>query len=253
MASRALSRPLIGVTSSRRRERTMWFFNRIALWRAGARSRRLCATTSYDIDDFDGFVIGGGDDIDATLYGGRIEPSIRIDRERDAFELDLLAKAAAHGLPLLGICRGAQMINVFLGGLLHESIYAAYPHAPRLNSPLPSKSIDIAPDSMLYALLRSRRQRVNALHHQSINVLGRGLTIAARDQYGIVQAIERPGQPFLLAVQWHPEFMLFNRRHQRLFNALVEAARCCRQLAPHTLRAAAEQLTASPEARTANQ
>lgn len=225
MASRAIGRPLIGVTSSRSRGRVMWWFNRIALWRAGARSRRLCAGASFAVDDFDGFVIGGGDDIDAALYRGEIEPAIRIDRERDVFELGLLERAAARGLPVLGICRGAQMINVFLGGSLHESIYAVCPDIPRLHSPLPSKRIEIAPGSTLRALLRSERERVNALHHQSIDVAGAGLGVVARDQYGIVQAIERPGDPFLLGVQWHPEFMLFNRGQQRLFAAIVESAR----------------------------
>jgi putative glutamine amidotransferase len=96
VASRAIGRPLIGVTSSRSRGHVMWWCNRIALWRAGARSRRLCAGASFAVDGFDGFVIGGGDDIDAALYRGEIEPAIRIDRERDAFELDLLERAAAR-------------------------------------------------------------------------------------------------------------------------------------------------------------
>jgi len=221
----AIRRPLIGVTSSRRRGRVMWWFNRIALCRAGARARRLCAREPASLDDVRGFVIGGGDDIDATLYGGKIEPAIRIDRERDALELDLLNYAADRGLPVLGICRGAQMINVFLGGVLHESIYTAYPDLPRLHSPLPSKTIEVEQNSGLFRLLKIRRGRVNALHHQSISVLGAGLKVVARDQFGIVQAIERPGQPFLMGVQWHPEYLVFSRSHQRLFDGLVEAAR----------------------------
>lgn len=220
-----IRRPLIGVTSSRRRGRLTWWFNRIALWRAGARARRLCAREPRPLDDVHGFVIGGGDDIDATLYGGKIEPAVRIDRERDALELGLLKYAADRGLPVLGICRGAQMINVFLGGVLHESIYAAYPDLPRLHSPLPSKTIEVERDSNLFGFLRVQRERVNALHHQSISVLGAGLKVVARDQFGIVQAIERPGQPFLMGVQWHPEYLVFSRGHQRLFGGLVEAAR----------------------------
>jgi hypothetical protein len=117
------------------------------------------------------------------------------------------------------------MINVFLGGSLHESIYAVNPDIPRLHSPLPRKRIEIAPGSILQALLRSDRERVNALHHQSIDVVGAGLSIVARDQHGIVQAIECRGDPFLVGVQWHPEFMFFNPRQQRLFAAIVESAR----------------------------
>jgi putative glutamine amidotransferase len=240
VASGAIGRPLIGVTSSRGRGSVMWWFNRIALRRAGARSRRLCAGASFNLDDFDGLVIGGGDDIDAALYRGELEPAIRIDRERDALELHLLESAAARGMPVLGICRGAQMINVFLGGSLHESIYAVYSGIPRLHSPLASKLIEIVPRSILHGLLGSERERVNALHHQSINLLGAGLSIVACDEYGIVQAIERPGDPFLLGVQWHPEFMLFNRRQQRLFAAIAEAAR------RPAARKTSETITAGP-------
>jgi putative glutamine amidotransferase len=143
-------------------------------------------------------------------------------------------------MPVLGICRGAQMINVFLGGSLHESIYAVYSGIPRLHSPLASKLIEIVPRSILHGLLGSERERVNALHHQSINLLGAGLSIVACDEYGIVQAIERPGDPFLLGVQWHPEFMLFNRRQQRLFAAIAEAAR------RPAARKTSETITAGP-------
>lgn len=209
----------------------MWWFNRLALWRAGANARRLWSGSRVRVDAFDGFVIGGGDDIDAALYGGDIEPAVRIDPERDAFELDLLRHATARGMPVLGICRGAQMINVFCGGVLHENIYAAYPGIPRLHSPLPSKDIEIMPGSMLQALLGCERQRVNALHHQSIDVVGQGLDVVALDQYGIVQAIERRCSPFLLGVQWHPEFMPFNCRQQRLFDGIVGAARAWRTTA----------------------
>jgi putative glutamine amidotransferase len=202
----------------------MWWFNRVALFRAGARSQRLCAGEPVAVERFDGFVIGGGDDIEATLYGGKIEPAIRIDRERDAFELELLEAAAGRQLPLLGICRGAQIINVFLGGTLHESIYDVYPGIPRVHSPLPKKTIEIIAGSKLHALLRRDGERVNALHHQSIDRLGALLRIVARDEYGIVQAVERDDYAFLLGVQWHPEFMIFSQSQQCLFRALVDAA-----------------------------
>jgi putative glutamine amidotransferase len=203
----------------------MWWFNRAALRRAGGRAERLCPGDAVDIARYDGLVIGGGDDIDAALYGGDIEPAIRIDRERDALELGLLEGALGRGLPVLGICRGAQMINVFRGGTLHESIYDAYEGIPRRRSPLPSKSIDIQSGSRLHALLRRDRDRVNALHHQSIDTLGAGLQVVARDCFGIVQAIEDSAERFLLGVQWHPEYMIGSRGQQRLFAALVAAAR----------------------------
>lgn len=222
-------RPLIGVTSSRGRGRLTWWFNRRAVRKAGGTAERLCAGARFDPGRYDGFVIGGGDDIDATLYGGEIEPSIRIDRERDAFELDLLEGAVAARTPILGICRGAQMINVLLGGSLHESIYDAYAGQPRLHTPLPKKRVRIERASLLHRLLGRDSVRVNALHHQSIDRLAASLAVSARDEYGIVQAIERahddPEEGFLLGVQWDPEYLIFDDGQQGLFRALVTAAR----------------------------
>ncbi|GIL39000.1 hypothetical protein TMPK1_12370 [Rhodospirillales bacterium TMPK1] len=203
----------------------MGLANKFALWRAGARSVRIDAAHEFPIDDLDGLVIGGGDDIDAQLYGGEVAPTVRIDEERDAMEQRILGHAARRDLPVLGICRGSQMINVHRGGSLYTDIYEVFVKAPRLRTVLPRKSVEITEGSRLASLLGRSSVRVNALHHQSVDKLGKGVRVAALDRWGIVQAIEVPQCRFLIGVQWHPEFLVFDGREQNLFRALVDAAR----------------------------
>lgn len=220
-----MTRPLIGVTTSRRGGWKIYLMHRLALARAGARSIRLLAGQPLPAEPLDGLVIGGGDDIGAELYGGHVLPDVRIDPERDKLELQLLEEALPRGLPILGICRGSQMINVALGGSLHTDIHAVYMEAPRMRTVLPRKTIHVADGSRLDSILRCNPCQVNALHHQSVDRLGRGLRIVARDESGIVQATEGTGRNFLLGVQWHPELLPFKAPQQRIFVALTDAAR----------------------------
>jgi putative glutamine amidotransferase len=220
-----MRRPLIGITASRKRGWILSLLNRFAVWRAGGRARVLRPGDSYDAEALEGLVIGGGDDIDVELYSAELELTTRTDPARDAMELELLAIAARRQLPVLGICRGAQMINVARGGTLHTDIYTSFEQIPRMRTILPRKQVKLAPESLAARLLGVEETSINALHHQSIDRLGRDLTIVARDEHGIVQAIEDPGLPMVLGFQWHPELLVGHGRQQRLFRALVAAAK----------------------------
>ncbi len=220
----ARGRPLIGVTASVHGSRIAWWANRLALRRAGARAVRITARDPFPIERLDGLVVGGGDDIDAALYGEAARPKMRIDPERDRLELSALDGAAARRLPVLGICRGSQMINVHRGGSLLTDIHEMYEEAPRLRTVLPRKRIRIDPRSHLYRILGISECRVNALHHQAVDRLGDGLRVVARETAGIVQGIEAASHPFLIGVQWHPEYLVADPRQQALFRALAATA-----------------------------
>ena len=220
-----MTRPLIGVTTSRRGGWRSFLMHRLALRRAGGRAIRLTPGEPLPKEPLAALVIGGGDDIGAEIYGGQVLPDVRIDPERDKLELKLLDAALPKGIPVLGICRGSQMINVALGGTLHTDIYEVYLQAPKMRTVLPKKVVSIVPGSRLDRILRCNPCRVNALHHQSVDKLGQDLSIVAQDQSGIVQAIESASAPFLIGVQWHPELLVWKRPQQRIFAALAAAAR----------------------------
>ena len=220
-----MSRPLIAVTTSRRSGWRIFPLVALNLWLAGGRGVRWGTGRAADLDSVDGLIIGGGDDISPSLYGAEIMADARLDPERDALERRLAEEAFARNIPVLGICRGAQMLNVALGGTLHRDAYAVFPGSRRYRTILPRKRVRAVPGTLLARLTGRERMRVNALHSQAVDRLGTGFVVAARDGGGMVQAIERTEAPLCLGVQWHPEH-LFYRGHQRaLFRALVEAAR----------------------------
>ncbi|MBZ6077731.1 gamma-glutamyl-gamma-aminobutyrate hydrolase family protein [Microvirga puerhi] len=219
-----MTRPLIGVTTSRYGGWRSYLIHHLALKRAGARAVRLIAGYPLPKEPLQGLIIGGGDDISAKIYGGQVLPNVRIDPERDSLELGLLDLALPMKLPILGICRGSQMINVALGGTLHTDIHEVYIQAPRMRTVLPKKRVLIAPGSKLDRILGCNPCCVNALHHQSVNRIGEDLAISAQDDVGIVQAIEGKGSPFLIGVQWHPELLIWKKHQQSLFRALSRAS-----------------------------
>lgn len=217
-------KPRIGVTTSRRRGWRSFMMNRLALWRVGAKAVRFVPGDDITLEGLSALIIGGGDDIGAELYGGMPTPDVRIDPARDELELALLEKALAVGLPVLGICRGAQILNVHLGGTLHTDIHEVY-ETPEMRTVLPRKTVTLEEDSHLAEILSCNPCRVNALHHQSIDALGRELRVVGKDEAGVVQAVEAKGDGFLIGVQWHPELLVFSRPQQRLFRAVAAAAR----------------------------
>lgn len=219
-----MSKPLIGITTSDHKSRIAFWFDWFAVWRHGGKPLRLSPSRPLP-DHLDGLIIGGGDDIQAHLYGGEMQLDVRLDPARDALELSLLDRFIPKDTPVLGICRGAQLINVHLGGTLDPDIYTTHEGLKRRRTVLPRKTVDIVGGSKLYQLLGVTWCRVNSLHHQAVNKAGKGIAIVARDRDGLVQGIESTEHAFLIGVQWHPEWLVFNRPQQRLINALVEAAK----------------------------
>ncbi len=220
-----MTRPLIGVTTS---ERSGWrIFPLVAfnLWLTGGRAVRWVAGKPADVDKVDGIIIGGGDDISPDLYQGQIVSSARLDPGRDAMEEALVTRALERGKPVLGICRGSQMINVALGGRIDQDAYNTYQKSDRHWTILPRKRVEILPGTLLSRHTGTAPMKVNALHSQAVSTLGRGLQVAARDAGGMVQSIERREDPFALGIQWHPEHLFYAHRQRAIFRALVNAAR----------------------------
>lgn len=257
MAISRHSKPRIIVTGPERGGVFAWLCTWLAVRRAGGKPVRVTPATSRKPVSFDGLIIGGGADVDPGLYGEqpsvprpeRERPLLRwllaliiypllflarrlfstkhyrgLDKERDALEYRLLASAIRDGKPVLGICRGAQLLNVYLSGDLHQDISSFYTESPQVWSILPRKTIRIVTNSHLNQVLKTTTCRVNALHNQSINRLGRDLIISACETNGVVQAIEASAADYLIGVQWHPEYLPHIARQQYLFRGLVAAA-----------------------------
>jgi putative glutamine amidotransferase len=175
------------------------------------------------LDGLDGLVITGGRDVDPATYGQT--PHAATDepaRDRDAWELALVRGALARGLPLLGICRGAQVLNVALGGTLHQHLPDVVGHYQHQlgNAVFSTSSIRTVPGTRVAALVGESTD-AQCYHHPAIAALGRGLMATAWDTDGVIEAVELPGNEFVVAVQWHPEERLDDLR---LFSGVVEAA-----------------------------
>ncbi len=147
-----------------------------------------------------------------------------VDVERGEFEQLCLDKAFQERLPVLGICRGAQFLNVALGGDLCEEVQSFYGEVDHPSTLLPTHRIDLEEGTQLEGLFGQAALRVNSLHHQAIGRLGQGLRISARDRAGVIQAVESTEHSLWLGVQWHPEYLPLSRRQQKLFKNLVQQA-----------------------------
>jgi putative glutamine amidotransferase len=169
-------------------------------------------------------LISGGYDIDPAAYGQQPHPATDRPRTaRDAWEFALLQGALDRGLPVLGICRGAQVLNVALGGTLHQHLPDVLGHNGHRagNGVFTRLPVRTVAGTRLAALLGESAD-APSYHHQAIDKVGAGLVVSAWDPDGVVEALELPGAQFVLAVQWHPEKSLDDLR---LFTAIVDAAR----------------------------
>jgi putative glutamine amidotransferase len=230
-------KPRIGITSApnvhgqRQFDRLhRWYVH--AVQRAGGLPLILPTLRPEDAEEMaaglDGLVLTGGGDVDAALYGEALAPeAYDVDPARDAWELALVE--AAYGdpeLPVLGVCRGAQLLNVAAGGSLiqHLPNVAGESHRQREHFQDEVHTVDIEPDSRLAAIVAPRRLGVNSIHHQAIARVGEGFRPVAWAPDGIIEAIERTDELPIVAVQWHPESLIDRPRHGQLFLWLTRAA-----------------------------
>jgi putative glutamine amidotransferase len=176
------------------------------------------------LDSLDGLLITGGSDVDPAFYGQQPHPSTdKPTQYRDAWEFALLRAALERQLPVLGICRGAQVLNVALGGTLHQHLPEVIGHSGHRagNAVFNTLPVRTVPGTRLAGLV-GESVDARCYHHQAIAELGDGLMVSGWDADGVIEALELPGEGFALAVQWHPEESLDDLR---LFSAIVEAAR----------------------------
>lgn len=218
------TRPLIGVTGPRRGAWGPRICVHLALLMSGGRPAHLRPGDPLHSAALEGVVITGGHDIEPVLYKAAAEVEGKYDPERDAFEMEIIDHAVQDGIPLLGICRGAQLLNVRLGGSLIQNLRKHRQLTSNRRTLLPLKTLCLEQGTRLESLLDAKTLKINSLHNQSIDRLGAGLRVAGRDLDNIVQAVEHPGHRFLFGVQWHPEFLAYLPRQLRLFRRLVCAA-----------------------------
>lgn len=198
-----------------------------ALSAAGATVRWIGPENIGSVTNCDGLLIPGGDDVDPKQYGQEKSPLCgKQNPLRDRLDPALLKAFLPTGKPILGICRGMQMLNVHLGGTLHQDIKSMQTvcHQQAKKRAQPIHPVTVTENTRLHSILGCDQLSVNTLHHQAVDALGQGLAVTARSDDGIAEAIELQAHPFCLAVQWHPE-MLARRfpAHHAILAAFVKA------------------------------
>ena len=182
----------------------------------------------------DGVLFSGGLDIHPRYFDEPILEglSVEIDEERDAAELPLARAAIAGALPVLGICRGIQTLNVAAGGSLYQDLTligidgGVHQQRGRLPDWQPAHEVGLVPGSRLAEILEGERAETNSFHHQAVHLPAPGWLITARAPDGVIEGIELPGHRFVVGVQWHPERMAHRDRAQRrLFEAFLAATK----------------------------
>ena len=225
-------KPMIGITGTSQPENNILIYKDFyvtAIHKAGGIAILLPPTRDDQLimEYFticQGLSFSGGDDFEYGYWKELTRPdSGAINPLRDQFELSLAKKALATPKPVLGICRGCQLLNIAAGGSLWQDIKSPMCHDQKAPRNYPIHDILIGNNNSLHRIMQTDRIRVNSFHHQAVKRIGRGLIITALAEDGTVEAIEKPLHPFYIGVQWHPE-CLQDKYSDRLFEAFVASA-----------------------------
>jgi len=181
------------------------------------------------LDALDGLLLSGGADINPALYGQTIAGSDEVDDVRDELEIRLLREALTADLPVLAICRGLQLFNVACGGTLVQHLSSTQVHRQKAQKAEPGKHpsahrVWVGPDTRLAEIIGAGGHDVNSRHHQAIEIKAESVIVSAISEDGVIEAIEKPGAAFAVAVQWHPEDrVLVSEADRKLFQAFAAA------------------------------
>lgn len=234
------SKPLIGVTTGYNYEKKMMYLNEgyyEAVFQSGGLAVAIPATFDQEylfehLKIYDGILLTGGPDLDAKFYGeSNMTYNGDISPIRDEIELFIAGQAIEMNKPLLGICRGIQIMNVAMGGSLYQDIYIQnkedniLKHSQNAPKWYPIHEISIKKDSWVAKSFMNEKAEVNSFHHQAVKDKGEGFEITSQSPDGIIESIEYAKNSFCVGVQWHPELMWQNNRaFLNLFKELVQKA-----------------------------
>jgi putative glutamine amidotransferase len=183
------------------------------------------------MDFVDGLLLSGGEDVCPLQYGEEPDKGLEaICPKRDFYELELIHAAVRLNKPILGICRGLQLLNVAFGGTLYQDIALSFPtalqHHSKVKPDEATHNVAILPNTILHRIINEDTILTNSFHHQAIKNVAPHLLVNARAKDGMIEGIENANGRFILGVQWHPELMFAKHPHMlKLFHAFIEAAR----------------------------
>lgn len=228
VAREVRQRPVIGITKPSNGDWLSWMAMSFAVWLAGGKPVKITSRAPRDPHSIDGLVFGGGADVFPERYQGEAKADYTYDKARDDMEMSWAKAALDNEIPVLGVCRGMQMLNVFAGGTLHHDLSdfegSASPET-FFRRIFYRKPIRITMGSRLDRASTREVECVNSIHTQAVARLGEGFTITAREPNSLAQAIEHERAPFMMGVQFHPEFLIYRKFARNIFKDLVDTAR----------------------------